>query len=114
MFTLDSLLTKLLRKKVILVQNQDGTVNIYFRYKDIKQNPNINQYVNSDMTLKNGENSLSLKSDEAFVIIYSSDLKGDNSHLNDQCLWSLNKLQHESKKHFNINIFGAYIFNPKF
>jgi len=110
MFILDSLLKKILHNKVILVQNQDGTVNIYSRFKSVKQNPNINQYVNSDMTLKNSQQSLSINNE----IIYIADLKGDNSHLNDKCLWSLNRLQHESKKHFNINIFGAYTFNPKF
>jgi hypothetical protein len=110
MHILDSLLNKILNKKVILVQNEDNTVNIYSRFKSIKQNPNINQYVNYDMTLKNGQKTLSVNN----ISIYIADLKGDNSHLNDQCLWSLNRLQHESKKHFNINIFGAYIFNPKF
>lgn len=108
MYNIYSLLKRITSKKVILVQ-KDHSIKIYSKFKTLLENKSISKYVNPDMSLKNGEKYFTLNNENSFLAIYTADLKGDNSHLNDYCLLFLNQLHYDNDQKFNINMMMSYI-----
>ena len=99
-------------KRIILVENKNQTVNIFSTFKKVQNCPEISKYVKSDMTLLNGETFSPIVSDDDSqpIGIYSVQLNGDNSELNDNCLMAVNTYNSNNERYLVMNIFGAYTF----
>lgn len=101
-------------KKIILVQGENGAVSIYSSYKNLQEDIILSPFVNTDMTLVSGKKhaTLVLKYNEFNTFtddVYSVELKGDNSHLNDTCLLALNYYCSTRKNLLQMNVLGAYV-----
>lgn len=101
-------------KKIILVQGENGTISIYSSYKNLQEDFTLSPFVNTDMTLVSGKKheTLVLKYNEFNTFtddVYSVELKGDNSHLNDICLLALNYYCSTRKNLLQMNVLGAYV-----
>lgn len=101
-------------KKIILVQGENGSVAIYSSYKNLQENVILAPFVNADMTLVSGKKheTLVLKYNEFNTFkndVYSIELKGDKSHLNDSCLLALNYYCSTRKSLLEMDVLGGYI-----